>query len=394
MPSQHSANIKIGTDFLVGEMAVVYFSYKLLWDKGSRLDLLVFDPDCALHKALEGMPGSPTPPIEFQLEYEPSRKRDFKNIGTKHRLYLLTAGQVVTPMGLCIRIRAVDKASVILREAVTNHSANGVKASQFLEGMLQKYGIDVLIPSTGDVAGPHRALRVKPIEAIRYELDRVLSASGKPISIQYDDRIDKQRLQGYEELYDAKTQLLVSMTGGSYTWGVATPGNNGKPAAYGNAAYHFEMDQDYRPAIWGHQVSIDHLNIKGDNVTGEVKARLASKLGIQGDALTQGGSRISMPMVNSDSPTSDDYYANATMVNSVFQTEMSVTKGSVMVDADYKTFDSPDILNRNHVTLSITGGTNAPSNNAIIPKKAVVMGYEHRLNRKSAFTRILVRRGG
>ena len=241
---------------------------------------------------------------------------------------------------------------------------------------------------------PTAATNQYAIEAIRYELDRVLSASGKPISIQYDDRIDKQRLQGYEELYDAETQLLVSMTGGSYTWGVATPGNNGKPAAYGNAAYHFEMDQDYRPAIRGHQVSIDHLNIKGDNVTGEVKARLASKLGIQGDALTQGGSRISMPMVNSDSPTSDDYYANATMVNSVFQTEMSVTKGSVMVDADYKTFDSPDILNRNHVTLSITGGTNAPSNNAIIPKKAVVMGYEHRLNRKSAFTRILVRRGG
>ncbi len=394
MPTQYSANVKIGADLYVGELSLLHMSYRVLWDKGSTLDLLIFDPDCEFHKRLEGMGGSPTPPIEFTLEYDPSRGHVYKNKGTKHTLYMVKVGQITTPIGLCLRIRALDKASIVLREAVLNHSAAAVKANQFVQALCSQVGIQAQIPVTGDNAGIHRALRAKPIEAIRYEMDRVLAASGKPISLQFDDRADVQKLVGYEELYDAKTALFTDcMTGGSYSYGVGVSGNGGTPMAYGNAIYHWEMDQDYRPAIWGHQVSVDHLNAKGETVVGEIKAKLTSRLGIQGDTLVKGGSRLSVPMGGPDSPTSDDYYARSVMVNSVFQSEMGVTRGWVLVDSDYKAYDSTDILNRKHVIIGITGSTNLESKHAIIPNEAVIMGFEHRLNRKAAYTRLHLRRG-
>jgi hypothetical protein len=222
-------------------------------------------------------------------------------------------------------------------------------------------------------------MRVKPIDAIRYELDRVLGASGKPISLQFDDRTDQQRLVGYEELYDLDTTPLADcLTGGKYSYGVGVAGNNGTPMAYGNAVYHWEMDQDYRPAIWGHQVSVNHLTSKGEEVVGELKAKLAAKLGIQGDVLQKGGSRLSIPMAGQDA---------------LFQTEMGVTRGWVLIDSDYRAYDNPDILNRKHVTIAITGADNRDSLHSIIPNNSVVMGFEHRLNRKSAYTRLHLRRG-
>jgi hypothetical protein len=394
VPTQYSANVKIGDNIYIGEVAVMHLSYRVLWDKGSTLDLLIYDPNCEYHRLLENLGGSPTPPIEFQLEYESSRGHTYKNKGTKHTLYMVKAGQVTTPEGLCLRIRAVDKGSIALRETVLNHTAPGVKASKFVEALCGKVNIQAQIPNTGDNASTHRAMRVKPIDAIRYELDRVLGASGRPISIQFDDRTDKQRLMGYEELYELDTALLADcLTGGSYSYGVGVADNGGTPMAYGNAIYHWEMDQDYRPAIWGHQVSVNHLTSKGEEVIGELKAKLAAKLGIQGDVLKQGGSRLAIPMAGQDSATTDDYYAKAVMTNALFQTEMSITRGWVLVDSDYRAYDSPEILNRKHVIIAITGAMNQASKNAIIPKKSVVMGFEHRLNRKSAYTRLHLRRG-
>lgn len=394
MPSQYSANVKIGDNIYIGEMALLHLSYRVLWDKGTTLDLLIYDPDCGYHALLDGLGGSPTPQVEFQLEYEPSRGAGYKNKGTKHRLYIVKAGQVTTPIGLCLRIRALDKASLALREKTLNHSASGVKASDFVQALAGKLGITAQIPPTGDNADVHRAVQAKVIDAIRYELDRVLSASGKPISIQFDDRADQQKLVGYEELYDAETQLYTScMTGGTYSYGVGIDANKGTAMAYGNAVYHWEMDQDYRAAIWGHQVSVDHLNIKGENVTGEIKAKLAGKLGMQGDALTNSSNRLSIPMGTLDAATSDDYYAKACMVNSVFQTEMGITRGVALIDSDFAAYDDVTILNRKHVVVAITGATNLASKHAIIPNKAVIMGFEHRLNRKSAYTRLHVRRG-
>ena len=394
MPSQYSANVIIGTNIYIGEMALLHLSYRVLWDKGTALDLLIYDPDCGFHAALEGLGGSPTPPVEFMLEYEPSRGASYKNKGTKHTLYIVKAGQVLTPIGFCLRIRAVDKASILLREKTLNYSASGVKASDFCQALASKMGITAQIPPTGDNADVHRAIQAKVIDAIRYELDRVLSSSGKPISIQFDDRTDQQKLLGFEELYDADTELYkANLTGGKYVYGVGVDANKGVMMAYGNSLYHWEMDQDYRNAIWGHEVSVDHLNIKGENVTGQIKAKLAGKLGIQGDALTAGTKRISVPMGTIDSATSDDYYAKACMVNSVFQTEMGITRGVALIDSDFAGYDDVTILNRKHVEIAITGATNLASKNAIIPKAAVIMGFEHRLNRKSSYTRLHVRRG-
>lgn len=394
MPTQYSANVKIGEDIYINELSLLHLSYRVLWDKGSTLDLLIFDPNCETHRLLEKLGGSPTPPIEFQLEYDPSQKHVYKNKGAKHTLYMVKAGQITTPIGLCLRIRAIDKGSISLRETVLNHSAPGVKASAFVETICGKVSVKALLPETGDNASTHRAMRVKPIDAIRYELDRVLAASGKPISLQFDDRTDQQRLVGYEELYDLDTALLSDcLTGGSYSYGVAAKENGGTPMAYGNAIYHWEMDQDYRPAIWGHRVSVSHLTSKGEEVVGEVKARLAAKLGIQGDVLQKGGSRLSIPMAGQDSATTDDYYAKASMTNALFQTEMGITRGWVLVDSDYRAYDGPDILNRKHVTIAVTGGDNRASEHAIIPNKSVIMGFEHRLNRKSAYSRLYLRRG-
>ena len=396
MPSQYSASIKINGDkFNVNDLSILHFSYKVLWDRGIKLDLLVFDPDCALHKALSDMDGDPTPQIEFQLAYLPSLGQGGKyaNQGTVHQLNIVKVGQVTTPGGLCIRIRAVDKASILLREQVLNFSANGVKANAFIKNLAAKVGIQADIPETNDRAGTHRALRQKPIDVIRYELDRILSDSVRPISLQFDDRKDQLKLRGFVELYDMSTQVLDGLAGGVYNYGVAQAANKSTQVRYGSTAYHFELDQDYRPAIWGHNVSVDHLDALGNSVSGEVKAKLSAILGVQGKSLERGGARIHLPSAGSDNPTDDYSYAKAIMTNSVFQSEMSTTRGSILIDPDFKALDSVDILNRKHVVISIGNGNNDTSGHAIIPSKAIIMGWEHRMNLESSFTRLFVRRG-
>lgn len=392
MPSQFSANIKIADDkYIVNDLQILHFSYKVLWDRGIRLNLLLSDPDCALHRVLSEINGDPTPEIEFQLDYTPSAGDKYRNQGTVHRLNIITFGQVTTPGQLCIRIQAVDKASILLRGQVLSYSANGVKANTFIQNLAQQVGLQAIIPDTGDRAGIHRALRQKPVDAVRYELDRVLAASGKPISIQYDDRVDQIKLRGFEELYDAETQLLEGIGGGTYNYGVEQDANNSTNAGWGTVAYHYEMDQDFRPAIWGHNVSVDHLDTSGNSITGEVKAKLLDRLGIK--SKVQGASRIHLPSTNADAATTDEYFAKAIMVNSVFQSEMTTTRGAILVDPDYKAFDAVDILNRKHLILAITGGTNEESKHSLIPNKAVIMGWEHRMNRVSAYSRVFLRRG-
>jgi hypothetical protein len=392
VPTQYTASVNVA-DFQVNDVSIVYFVYRTLWDRGSADRGTIHDPKCELSRKLENATGNPTPAVEFELEWNPSRDRLYKNRGSKHKLYIKRAGQVTTPFGLCIRIRAVDQGSILLRERVLNHHAIGVRASDFAEALAAAVGIDATIPQTGDVSATHRALRTKPIDGIRYELDRVLSTSGKPISLQFDDRSDVQVLTGYEELYDSATTLLESFSGGTFAYGVGNPANGGGNMQFGTAAYHYEMDQDYGKSIWGHTVSVDHLTTEGDAVVGQIKPRLNGRLGIQGDILTKGERRIHLPAGPTDNPTSDDYFAQAIMTNHVFQSEMGTTRGSIIVDPDFKAFDSTQILNRKHIIVSITGGDNSETKHSIMPNKAVVMGFEHRLNRASGYSRVFIRRG-
>lgn len=393
MPAQYAANLTIGGSFLVNDLSILYMCYRAVWDRGTTLDILIHDQSMNLHKALEDMKGDPTPSVEFQYEWLPSKDRNYYNKGTKHKLYILKVGLVTTPVGVCIRIRAVDKASILLRGTPLSYHATSVKAGKFVEAVCREAGISARMVETGDVAYSHRAVRAKPIDTVRYELDRVLSSGGKPISLQFDDRADQQILIGSEELYDSDTSILASLSGGAYNYGVPVKDNQGTQSTFGTTAYHFEMDQDFRPGIWGHVVSVNHLTAKGEQVTGEIKAKNDSKLGVQGDVLKKGGNRIQLPLGHPDNPTPDAYYAQAVMTNSVFQNEMATTSGILLVDADYKAFDDPNILNKKHVTIAITAGVNEASKHSIIPTKSVVMGWQHEFNRATALTRVLVRRG-
>ena len=86
------------------------------------------------------------------------------------------------------------------------------------------------------------------------------------------------------------------------------------------------------------------------------------------------------------------------MVNSVFQSEMAVSYGRMMIDCDFLGYDNVDILNRKHVVCSI-----APSNNSImplslVPSENVVMGFQHTLKRTNydqtvGYTTLHLRRG-
>lgn len=395
MPSLYTASIQIGGSFDVNDLSIMHFAYKVMWDRGSRLDLLIHDPNAQLHAALEGMAGDPTPKVTFRLAWEPSIGRSGglpENRGSKHTLYILRAGLVTTPQGLAIRIKAVDAGSIKLRNTSLSYYAGGVKASQFIQGLCQQVGIKAQIPDTGDVAFVHNALNVKPIDHIRYELDRVLSSGGAPISVQFDDS-DKQMLVGFEELYGGATTPISGLAGDTYTFGPPNDANNARISSYNSTAYHFEMEQDFRPAAWGHQVSINHLTNAGAQVTGEVKSKLSSKLGIQGEMLGKGMTRLQMPAGHIDSPTSDEYFAKAIMTNTVFQSEMCITSGYAMIDADFLTYDGVALLNRKHATIAVTGGDNRKTGNSLVPVRSVIMGYEHRLNRNSAFTKLFVRRG-
>ncbi len=395
MKAPYAVSLKIGGSFLVNDYSILYFKYKSMWDKGSSADILIHDRDTQLQLALANMNGDPTPKIEFLLEWTPSAREGskYKNKGTLHTLYILRAGMVTTPLGLAIRIKAVDAGSILLREKTLSYSANGVKASKFIKDLCLQVGINSTIPETGDVAFNHQALQAKPIDHIRYELDRVLSANGNPISLQFDDG-EKQALMGYEELYSQPTQALDTISGGQYSWGGPSEANKGVVSGYNTTAYHFEMDQDFRPALWGHQVSMNHLTNRGEQVIGEIKSKLSMDLGIQGSVFSNSVSRLHLPSGSVDNPTNDQYFARSVMVNTVFQSEMCATHGYAIIDPDFKAFDTVGILNRKHLIIGITGGkTDSITGNALVPKNSVIMGYEHRLNRESGVTKVFLRRG-
>ena len=393
MPSLYTASVVIGGSYPVNDLSIMYFGYKVMWDKGSRLDLLIEDGNAELQAALESMTGNPTPTVEFQLAWDPSKGREYYNQGSKHKLYILKAGMVTTPSGLALRIKAVDLGSILLRAKTVSYFSGGVKASDFIKQLCLQAGVDTMVTETGDTAYNHRALQVKPIDHIRYELDRVLSINGKPISIQFSDNSDSQFLDCSEELYDQPTKIMDTLSNGQYTYGAPVADNNGVSSGYNTTVYHFEMDQDFKQALWGHQVDINHLTNRGEQVSGSVKAKMASSLGIQGGILTGSTTRLQLPASDVSNPTSDSYFANSIMVNTVFHSEMSITQGYALIDPDFKGFDDVSILNRNHLLIGVTGGDNRKTGNAIVPQKSVVMGYEHRLNRMSGYTKVFVRRG-
>lgn len=393
MPAQYATNLLIGDKFHVNDLSILYMNYRVVWDRGTSLELLIHDETMELHKDLDGMTGDPTPTIEFQYEWLPSQAKNYKNKGSKHKLYIIKAGLVTTEVGVCIRIKAVDKASVQMRSDLSPHHATSIKAGKFCEEICDLVGVDAKIPDTGDVAYRHTAKRAKAIDAVRYELDRVLSAAGKPISLQFDDRSDYQILKGYEELYENDTALLETLSGGAYNYGVPVAANQGVISSFGNTAYHFEMDQDFIPGIWGHVISVNHLTTDGNQVTGELKAKTDFKLGIQGQVLQTGGNRIQLPAGQPDNPTSDEYYAKAIMTNSLFQNEVATTSGVLQIDPDFKAFDDPSILNRKHITVAVTAGKNEKVLHSLVPTNTIVMGWQHMFNINSVFTKVLVRRG-
>lgn len=388
---QYAVNLQLG-DNLVNDQAILYFSYQIMWDRGSKLDLLIFDPGADLHRALSALDGDPTPAISFLLEWLPSRLQSYSNKTEKHTLYLLKIGQMATPEGLCLRLRAVDMAYLVLNRDTSAYHASNVKASDFISQYLGSLSpsIQVTKVDTGDVAGNHRALQGRPLEIVRYELDRVLSSGGKPLSIQFDDRDDAQQLVMKEET--DSTDLLESYSGGTYVYGLAQTSNQARAgASWGNTAYHYEMDQNYEALLWGHSVSVSHLTSADELVTGTVTGK--NILGIKGSVNTESHRRISLPRSDTDNPTQDSYYANAMMQQAVFHSSISATAGMIMIDPDFKAFDGIDLLNRKHVKLAITGSSNDTTGNALLPINAVVMGFRHEINRKNAMTKVFVRRG-
>lgn len=371
----------------ISETAILLFSYRSMWDRGNRLMLLILDPDASLHAELEGKKGTPTLPITFQLEWKPSTSSSvpYKNKGSKRTLYVQRIGQVSTPQGLAIRILAVDLATLLLTKAVTSYHAINAKASTFIEDLCKKLGVRASIIETSDNADKHRAHNVTPIDHIRYELDRTLSKSGKPITLQYDDRVDQQKLIGLEEPYGDATTLV-----GTYDYGVSQVANGAKG---GHVIYHYESDINFAAMLMGHTVTAQQLTFENGMIDALVKPKLTGNLGIDSDLALTSKRRITVPHQASDAANQDDFVTKAILTNAAFHSEMSVSSGMIVIDTDFAAYDDPAMLNRKHVVVSITGASNAPSKNSIIPKEAVVMGFNHVLTRESHHTRVFIRRG-
>src|ERR1043165_827493 len=363
-----------------------------MWDRGCRAEILINDPSGALHEALRGLSGDPTPLVTCQLEWPPSRADSYKNKGAAHALNVLRLGQVTTPAGLCLRLMCVARAFLLLNGNSTSYRAAGVKASTYLEGYLASLGLSATFPETGDAAASHRAGNGEPLDQVRYELDRVLSAGGKPVSMQFDDRADQQRIVGFEELYEAPTQLLETYSGGVYCFGVALSANRGIGSTFGTTAYHFEMDQSFGPSLWGHKVTVNHLTGENGVVEGSVAAKMAGRLGMQSTGENP-ATRMRFPRHQGDLANQDDYYIRCGMVNNVFQSEMSTTVGYGLGDPDFKAFDGVAILNRRHVRVAVTSGSNAPVLGLVDPEESVIMGYQHVIRHNVAKTKLILRRG-
>lgn len=386
------------TNLTVAEVAiasnsVVHFDYKQVWDRGNRLDLLIHDPSMRLHKFLEGATGDPTPEVRFTLDYRYSEGSSYENRGSEKVLYIQKIHLVTTKIGPCIKIRAVDKGSIRLRTIAKVLMQKSVKANAFIQNLCSEVGIQATIPETGDQASVHRARNLKAIEVIRYELDRVLSSGGKPLSLQFDDRANQNKLVGFEELYDAATEELETLSGGSYTYGVRLDNVPGPAANWGTTAHEFDIGVDFSQVEWGHRVSTRQLRSDNSLVVGDIDPKLDGRLGIQASILDVAHERMHLARTFTDDATSDDYFNRSSMVNRVFHSEMSMTAGFVLIDPDFKAYDEPSILNRKHIYVGISSGENEDPKNALIPTECVVMGYQHILNTNGAFTRVLLRRG-
>lgn len=389
--SQYTTDLKIG-DVEVNNVSVLYFRYTVLWDRGTRVEILIIDSDYAIHDALSGVSGDPSIPITFKLTYQSSEGQAYDNRGSEKKLYVRRMGVVSTPNGPGLRVIGCDAATLFMRRTTGPFSANA-KVSDFLTQYLQQAGVQAQLPGTGDAPHPHRANHGTPLEVIRYELDRVLTSGGKPISIQYNDNADAQQLVGYEELYEGSTGLVTSWAEGVYEYGQSLPDNQAKGAGWGVTIYDYDFDMDVANAMWGHKVSVDQLTSNHSVVQGEVEQKLGGNLGIQPTTLDQSHRRDVTARTYYDNPNQDEYFQRCSMVNSVFQSEMSMTQGFIIIDPDYAAFDSVDILNRKHLIMSITGGRNLKSGDAIIPNEAVIMGWQHVIGRDSAGTKVLLRRG-
>lgn len=373
--------------------SVVHFDYKQVWDRGSRVDLLIHDPSLRLHREMEGASGNPTPEVKFKLEYMTSRGAAYHNVGSDKTLYVQKIFLTTTHIGPCIVIRAVDKGSIKLRTMAKVFTQRSVKANAFIQNLCSEVGVTAEIPDTGDQASVHRARNLKTLAVIRYELDRVLSSGGKPITIQYDDRDEADRLIGFEEFYDVPTEELETQSGGSYTYGVRLADKPGPAATWGSAAHEFRIGVDFAELHWGHRVDAQQLLSDNSAVFGEVEPKLDGNLGFGAEILNEAIERMHIARTFTDDATSDDYYHRSTLVNRVFQSEMSLTSGHVIIDCDFKAYDDPSILNRKHIYVAVSSGENEEPKHALIPNECVVMGYQHILNVNGAFTRVLVRRG-
>lgn len=378
----------------VGTTSVMHFDFRQTWDRGAVLDVLIHDPAQDLHKALEGASGNPTPEITFELQHMTSEADSYQNFGTQHKVHIQKARIITTTAGLAIKIRALDKASLLLRQESTAFHQKAVKANQYIQNLCNEVGVTAEIPDTGDQAAVHRGRHSHPNHIIRYELDRVLSASGKPITLQYDTRAEEDKLLGFEELYDAPTELYEdTISGGTYSHGVRLDSVPGPGATWGTVAHDFDMGIDYGQALWGHNVTGQQLMSNNSAVFGDVKSKLDANLGMGGDILENAHQRMQIARTFTDDPTTDEYFHRATLVNRVFHNEMSMTNGFVLLDADFKAFDDPAILNRKHIYVGVASGTNEDQGNALIPLECVVMGWQHVLNRTGAYTKLLLRRG-
>lgn len=393
-------NIQIGTGDTAIDLVdgvVRYFQYKCMWDRGNISYFLIFDPSLEFHNLLSKLQvEDPTPRITFRLVRAFGRQ---ETASTRRIMYLLQIGLITLKDGLHVKMVAIDLAGVQLRKQ-TAFSRNGVRASEFCNALAQAQGVTTDIPETGDDQQAHRAVEGETIEQIRYELDRTLSKNGNPISLQYDDRIDKNRLQGYEMPYggdgDYLTELLENTFSPQavYNYGPNNAANENTGSTFGSAIYDMESNQDYSPAIWGHQVSVDQLGVENQHVVGKLPQKLGAKLGIGGRILNDSHRRLHIPREPSDSAVSDEFRVNAVMTNALFQSEMNMTYGSLLVDSDFAGFDDPAILNRKHVKIAITAGSNQKNERGLIPKEAVVMGWAHFIGQRSeGFTRIFFRRG-
>ena len=329
--STYRFNIEVGTGqtaIRLADGAIRYFQYKCMWDRGNIGYFLIFDPSLDFHNRLSKLQvEDPTPRIVFR----PVRVFGSQETPSTQRiLFLLQVGLITLEDGLHVKMIAIDLAGIQLRKQ-TAFSRNGVKASEFCNALSQAQGVPADIPETGDDQQAHRAVEGETIEQIRYELDRTLSSNGNPISLQYDDRIDKNKLQGYEMPYGGEGDYLTELLENTfspqavYNYGPNNAANESTGSTFGSAIYDMESNQDYSPAIWGHQVSVDQLGVENQHVAGKLSQKLGANLGIGGRILNDSHRRLHIPREPSDSAVSDEFRVNAVMLNALFQSEMNMS---------------------------------------------------------------------